>query len=130
MNEQTNIPDNAEIDKALKEFEAKNAEQNQKNPEASKVSESSKNETEGVVFDTPGYRAVKYYNETNTPKVVQLMMKWAGVKEQKTAEYILLAFVVAAMAVSFYLFFGKSLFQRGAAIPAPGIEFEDLSLRQ
>lgn len=76
-----NLEGNVEIEKALKEFEIKSeAEQMQKAPEVSKNSE--------------------------VPKMVQLVMKWFGVKEQKQAEYVLLGFVVLAIIVSFFLVFG------------------------
>ena len=121
MNEGTNIPNNLEIDKALKEFEAKvDAENTQKNPEASKVSEVSKNEVEGIQFEVPSYGAVKYYNETDTPKMVKLTMKCFGLKEQKHAEYVLLGLIILMFAVSFYLFFGGgSSREKIPSIPTP-----------
>ena len=77
-----NTQNNQEIDKALKEFEAKSqAEQKQKTPEVEQVSD--------------------------VPKMVQLVMKWSGFKEQKQAEYVLLGFVVTAIGVSLFLFFLK-----------------------
>jgi len=81
MNENMDLEKNAEIAKALKEFEAKSeAEQKQKAPEAKKTSE--------------------------VPKMVELVMKWTGLKEQKQAEYVLLGFVIISLAISLYLFFG------------------------
>jgi len=81
MNEQTNIPNNSEIDQALKEFEVKNnAEQIQKTLEVSSTPE--------------------------MPKMVQLVMKWSGVKEQIQAEYVILGLVVLMFVASFYLFWG------------------------
>ena len=83
MNEEVNIPNNLEIDKALKEFEAKAyAEQTQKNLEISKNSD--------------------------TSKMVQLVMKLSGgtIKEQKQAELVLLVFAIIVFAVSLFLFFG------------------------
>ena len=102
MNEETNISNNSEIDKALKEFEAKNPEQ------AQKVSEIPKNKVEGIQFEIPSYGAVKYYQETDTPKMVKLVIKLSGgaIKEQKQAEYILLGFVVVAIGISLFLVFG------------------------
>ncbi len=41
------------------------------------------------------------------PKMVQLIMKWFGFVEQKQVEYVFLGFVVVAIAVSFFLFFGN-----------------------
>ena len=101
MNEETNISNNSEIDKALKEFEAKNPEQ------AQKVSEIPKNKVEGIQFEIPSYGAVKYYQETDTPKMVKLVIKLSGgaIKEQKQAEYILLGFVVVTIIVSGFLVF-------------------------
>src|ERR1035437_1656165 len=107
MNEETNISNNIEIDQALKEFEAKNIEQTLQAPEALKTSTIPQKEVEGVKFEIPSYGAVKYYNETDTPKIVKLVMKWSGgtIKEQKQAEYILLAFVVVAIGISGFLAF-------------------------
>jgi hypothetical protein len=82
MDENLNLTENTEIEKALKEFEIKSqAEQVQKTPETSKTSD--------------------------VPKMVQLVMKWSGgaIKEQKTAEYFLLGFVVLVIGISLYLFF-------------------------
>jgi hypothetical protein len=82
-------------------------EQTQKVPEG--TSATPKKEAEGVKFDIPSYGAVKYYNETATPKMVKLVIKISGgaIKEQKQAEYILLGFVVVAIGISLFLVFGK-----------------------
>ena len=109
MPDQPNIPNNTEIDKALKEFEAQsNTGQTQKAPEALKTSPVPQNEVGEIKFDIPSYGAVKYYSETDTPKMVKLVMKWSGgaIKEQKHAEYLLLGFVVVVIGVSIYLFIG------------------------
>ncbi len=85
MNENINLEGNTEIDQALKEFELKSqTEQVQKAPEVSKVSE--------------------------IPKMVQLVMKWSGLKEQKQAEYVLFGFVIVMIGISLFLVFGKSGF--------------------
>lgn len=107
MNEETNIPNNIEIDKALKKFETKNPEQTQKVPEG--ISAVPKKEVEGIQFEIPSYGAVKYYNETDTPKIVKLVMKYSGgvIKEQKQAEYILLGFVFVAIGISLFLVLGE-----------------------
>ncbi|MFZ3011485.1 MAG: hypothetical protein WA060_00585 [Minisyncoccia bacterium] len=85
MNEEIKTEGNTEIVQALKEFE--------------KQSE-----------PAPSYEAVKFYKESTTPKIVELVMKWSGgaIKEQKQAEYVLLGFVVMAMGISIYLVFGGS----------------------
>ncbi len=81
MPPEVNIPNNLEIDKALKEFEAKaQVEQIQQTVKTSEISD--------------------------VPKMVQLVMKWSGFKEQKQAEYALLGFVIVAIAISLFLIFG------------------------
>ncbi len=84
MNE-VKIDSNLEIDKALKEFEAKSGEEETQNaPVASKT--------------------------TELPKMVRLVIKFSGgaIKDQRQAEYVLLGVVVIMLAISFYLFFGGS----------------------
>jgi hypothetical protein len=81
MDENLNLNKNSDIDQALKEFEIKsNIEQVQKAPVNETISE--------------------------VPKIVQLTMKWFGVKEQRQAEYVLLGFVIVAIVVSLVLVFG------------------------
>jgi len=85
MNEKINTLDNLEIDKALKEFEMKsNTEPEPQAPAAIPSPEAS-----SIKFETDSYKAVKFYNETDTPKMVRLVMKYSGglIKEQKQAEY-------------------------------------------
>ena len=45
--------------------------------------------------------------DTDVPKMVRLVMKLSGgaIKEQKTAEYVLLGFVVIAISISLFLLF-------------------------
>ena len=66
------------------------------------------NEVSGIKFETDSWKAVKYYNETSTPKVIQWVMKFSGgsIKEERQAEYVLLGFVIIAIAISLFLFFG------------------------
>ena len=111
MAEEANIPNNAEIDKALKEFEAKSqAEQvksqaGQPNPTPEATPEVNKNDVGGVKFDLPTYEAMKFYKESSTPKMVNVVMKIShgSIKNQKQAEWILLGFVVVAVGISIYL---------------------------
>jgi hypothetical protein len=108
MSEEIKTPDNLEIEKALKEFEAKaQAEQAQKAPEVIVVP---KKGVAGVSFETDSYKAVKFYSETDTPRMVRLVMKWSGgaIKDQKQAEYVLFGLVIIMLALSFYFFFGGS----------------------
>ena len=103
MPPETKTPSNAEIDQALKEFEAKSGGQ-----PIQKVSEIPQNEISGISFETDSYKNVKFVEETDIPKMVQLVIKYSGgmIKGQKQAEYVLLGIVVLMLAVSFYLFFG------------------------
>ena len=109
MPEDKTIKSNLEIDQALKEFEAKSdAEQT---PQASsKAPDVTQKEVSDIKFETDSYKAVKFYNETNIPKMVQLVMKYSGgaIKEQKQAEYVLFAFAIIVFAISLFLFFGGS----------------------
>jgi hypothetical protein len=85
MDEEIKIEGNIDINQALKEFEIKSTvEQVQKT---------------AINKKTP-----------DIPKMVQLVMKWSGgaIKEQRQAEYILLGFVVLAIIISLFLFFGAS----------------------
>lgn len=119
----TKVPNSSEIDQALKEFEAgADAEKMQNSPEVSKISEMQKEDVSGVKFETDSWKAVKFYGETNTPKIVKLVMKYSGgaIKEQKTAEYVLLGIVILMFAVSFYLFFG------GGGSGSPRLSNEEL----
>ncbi len=81
MDSNLNTPNNSEIDQALKEFEMKSG--GEKMPLS----------PEDVKKDLP--------------KMVQLVMKWSGgaIKEQKTAEYVLIGIAVLMFAASFYFFF-------------------------
>jgi hypothetical protein len=110
MEEQPNIPNNAEIDSALKEFEAKS---NQEHPIQGTITpqqnlETHSEEVEGVKFETEGvesYSAIKFYKETIEPKMVKAVIKYSGgaVKNQKQAEWFLFGFVVVAIGISIYL---------------------------
>ena len=94
MDENLNLTGNTDIEKALKEFEQKSA------------------------SETGSYKAVKLYDETTTPKMVQLVMKYSGgsIKSQRTAEYVLLGLVIIMFVFSFYLFFGSN---QGSNVPLP-----------
>ena len=112
MNKDVNVPNNSEIDKALKEFEEKyNQEQATKGIITPQSSSNNQREVEGVKFETEKWGAIKYYKETVTPGMIKLVKKISGgtIKEDRQAEYILLGFVIIALAISLYLFFGKSI---------------------
>ena len=96
MSEEIDLSKDAEIDKALKEFEEK-----------SKIEEAKK---------TP-----KVLENSDVPKMTQLVMKWTGVKEQKQAEYVLLGFVIIAITISIFLFI-KSVGSKARFEAPPGYE--------
>jgi hypothetical protein len=115
MGEEPNIPNNTEIDKALKEFEAKSNQEKAVQDTITPQSPKTLNyEEEGVSFDTDKevekYTAIKFYKETAEPKMVKAVMKYSKgvVKDQRQAEWILLGFVVVAIGTSLYLFFGTA----------------------
>jgi len=80
MDENIDLSENTKINEALKEFEIKNVEQTEKIPVISKTSEA--------------------------PKMIQLVMKIFGMREEKQAEYALLGFAVLAIIISLFLIFG------------------------
>lgn len=110
MNEKINIPNNnnLEIDKALKEFEAKNTEQKQEELKALKTSAVSQKEAPDIKFETDNWEKSASSFQDNTPKMVKLVMKISGgaIKGQRQAEYVLLGFVVVAVVISLFLVFG------------------------
>src|ERR1035437_6159408 len=115
-------PNNSEIDQALKEFEVKsNQEQAVKGIIAPQVSSVASKEVEGVKFETDSYKAIKYYNETETPKMIKLVMKFSGgaIKEERQAEWILFGLVIVMLAVSAYLFFWGNIKRGGNKIITP-----------
>lgn len=89
----TKIPNNAEIDQALKEFEMQSGGVPQATPQV-------------VTPDTP---QPSYASATTSdlPKMVRLVIKYSGgaIKDQRQAEYVLLALTILFFAVSLYLFF-------------------------
>ena len=120
MEEEIKIEGNSDINEALKEFELKSqVEQMQKTPDIIKGKE-----VEGVKFEVPSYGAVKYYNETATPKMVQMVMKLSGgaIEEQRQAEYVLLAFVIVAIGISLFLVFGGGTQSKSQKPPTEMLE--------
>ncbi len=100
---QEKLQGSLEIQNALKELEIPNAEQA---PKA--VDEVSTHEVEGIKFESDSWKALKFYQETIPPKIVQLVMKCSGglIKEENQASYILSAFAVVLIIISLFLFFG------------------------
>ena len=63
----------------------------------------------GVKYtDDNGWRAVRYYRDPQSPKVVQWVLQYSGglVRDEKQAQYILLGFVAVVIATSLMLVFG------------------------
>lgn len=102
MDEEIKIQGNIDINQALKEFEIK----------------ASHEQVIKTVAPTPS-------NEL--PKVVKLVMKASGgaIKEQKQAEYVLLVFVIIALVISMFLFFGGGPFG-----PAPRKAISPAQMRE
>jgi hypothetical protein len=124
MDEEINLQGNIDINEALKEFEAKSSDgQIQKNTINKTSYAIPKHEVEGIKFDTDNDREVKAYDETDTPKIVKLVIKLSGgaIEEQKQAEYILLGFVIIAITVSIFLFVSSSIKANKNAISQPEI---------
>jgi hypothetical protein len=92
MEGEIDLSKNTEINQALKEFELKSQEQQ-------------------------GQQPVEVLQGSDVPKMVQLVMKWTGFKEQKQAEYVLLGFVVVAIGISLFLIFGGNFKQK--TLPPP-----------
>lgn len=81
MAEDIKMPDNLEIDQALKEFEIKSqAQQTEKVAEISKASK--------------------------LPKMVQLVIKYSGgsIKDLRQAEWVLFGFAILVIVVSFFIY--------------------------
>ena len=63
----------------------------------------------GVKYtDETSWRAMRYYREPQSPKVIQWVMKYSGglIKDEKQANYVLIGFAVLAIIISFSLFLG------------------------
>ena len=112
-----NIPNNSEIDQALKEFEAKSNNdliigQTEIYPKVQAVitPQTSKTETNEISFDTniDSHKVAEIYNETKTPKIVKIVIRFSGgvIKNQRQAELVLFGMVILMIGVSVYLSFG------------------------
>ena len=138
MDENLNLAGNTEIEKALKEFEVKsNQEQPVKNVITPQSPQDSIHKVEGISFDTDNqvesYKAIKFYNETVEPKMVKAVIKLSGgtVKNQRQAEYILLATVILMIAVSLYLVMGVVVVKPKPPVPSiTGVPIQQTSQTQ
>ncbi|OHA09367.1 MAG: hypothetical protein A3B37_02275 [Candidatus Sungbacteria bacterium RIFCSPLOWO2_01_FULL_59_16] len=64
----------------------------------------------GRKLDASGWRAVRYYRDPQSPKVVQWVMRYSGglIQSEKQANYVLLGLAAVAIITSLFLFFGNS----------------------
>jgi len=79
------------------------------------------NEVEGVKFETDSYKAIKYYEETKTLKIIKWVMKISGgaIKEERQAEYVLLGFVIVTILLSVFIFYNFSTTKKAEQILFP-----------
>lgn len=65
------------------------------------------NEPPKVVFEGEEFQRPRSFQ---TPKIIELVIKYSGgyIKDEKQANYFLIGFVVVAVIVSLFLFFGNS----------------------
>ena len=61
--------------------------------------------------------------DSDTPLVIEWVMKYGGIKEQRQAEYILLGFVVLVVVISLFLFFSG-----GVDIPPEALKYPEYGL--
>ncbi|MDO8676646.1 MAG: hypothetical protein Q7K16_03285 [Candidatus Azambacteria bacterium] len=66
------------------------------------------NEPPKIVFEGEQFQRTTRSFETPTPKIVRLVIKYSGglIKDENQANYVLIGFVVLAIVVSLFLFFG------------------------
>ncbi|OHA01753.1 MAG: hypothetical protein A3C11_00140 [Candidatus Sungbacteria bacterium RIFCSPHIGHO2_02_FULL_49_12] len=79
----------------------------------------------GVKYtDETGWRAMRYYHEPMSPRIIQWTMKYSGglITNERQANYVLIGFAVLAIIVSLYLFFGGS-----SSVKTPPKYLEDIA---
>ena len=79
----------------------------------------------GIQYEDKGWKAVKYYRETDEPKVIKLLIRYSGglVKNEKQAVYILLGFAILAIIVSLFLWFGNNVSEPPPVPPPSPVQF-------
>ena len=79
----------------------------------------------GIQYEDKGWKAVKYYRETDEPKVIKLLIRYSGglVKNEKQAVYILLGFAILAIIVSLFLWFGNNVYEAPPEPPPSPVQF-------
>ncbi len=82
------------------------------------------NEPQKVEFEE--FRQPSQSFQTTTPKITEWIMKHSGgmIKDEKQANYVLIGFVVVAIVISLFLFFGgNSSNKKIPFVPAVGVEY-------
>jgi len=76
------------------------------------------NEPGKIVFEGEEFQRPSQSFQKPTPKIVEWVIKYSGgfIKDEKQANYFLIGFVVIAVVVSLFLFFGGSD-QHGPVVP-------------
>jgi hypothetical protein len=105
------IPSNAEIDKELKEFEAKKASGGivipiQSSAEIDQALNAFEAQSGGAQEVRSGAEKVAVHSGNS--KMAALVIKYSGglIKSENAAQYVLLGIVVLCISISLYLFFG------------------------
>jgi len=87
------------------------------------------NEPPKVVFEEEnvGWKAMKYYREPTTPKIVDWVMKYSGgyVKDERYATYVIFGFVILVVIIVFLLIFN----QEGTAYKPPDKVLREMPVR-
>ncbi len=102
---------NADIQDALRQFEASSdAAPTQANPTATAPTPQKK-EVSGISFETDSYAGFKYVKQSDTPKIITMVKNYSGgiIKEDKHAEYVLFGLIVVIILISVSLVFRDSI---------------------
>src|SRR3989338_3274200 len=79
-----------------------------------------------IKFEGEEFQRPRQSFQTPTPKIVELVIKYSGgaIKDEKQANYVLIGFVVIAIIVSLFLFFGGgSSNKKIPFVPAVGVGY-------
>ena len=109
MDEDIKTSNTTEIDEALNEFQAQNSQKGQNFSEVQKTSVPTLDNELGIEFED--YNKMRQSNldsHDDMPRIVKLVVKLSGgaIRSKKTAEYVLLVFVVVVFLISLFLVFG------------------------
>ena len=75
------------------------------------------NEPPRIKFEGDTWQQPAQFSKTKTPKIIRQIIIYSGgyIKNEKQASYVLMGFVIVAILISLFLFFGSS----GELQPAP-----------